>query len=95
MIRSLQMEVVDGALPTTTLQTLFTYFRRGSLNNYVMESTPGYRPTYSPETQITNAESYIDWLAVRNPKIAETIRLKNVESFGNMEGHHEAEPTVF
>jgi len=51
--------------------------------------------TYEPETQITNAESYIDWLAVRNPKIAETIRLKNVESFGNMEGHHEAEPTVF
>ena len=50
---------------------------------------------FSPGTQITDAESYIDWIAERNPEIATTIRLKDVETFGNIVEEAEAEPTLY
>ena len=51
--------------------------------------------TFDPDTQITDAESYIDWLGKRNPEVAETIRLKDVETFGNIVEEADAEPTLF
>jgi hypothetical protein len=51
--------------------------------------------SFDPDTQITDAESYIDWVAKRNPEVANAIRLKDIETFGNMIEDAEAEPTLF
>ena len=40
-------------------------------------------------------ESYIDWLGTRNPDVASTIRLRDVETFGNIVEDLEAEPTLY